>query len=260
MQKKNKILQLKGINVVAFILTYNSGSMLKKAYSKIPKNLVDLIIVCDDASTDNTAKISRGLGLATYSNNIAKGYGGNIKFALSKAFELGADFAVEVHGDGAQFNPMSINQAIPLMRENYDLILGSRFIIPGSARKNGMPLIRYLANIGLSFFDRLILRLPLSEFHTGFRIYSRKFYNTLPLNLNSNDYLLSFEIIAQCAYFDMKVGEIPVEADYLSEHSSHKIGGAILYAFQTFYILFKFILARSGIFYTGQFPKKEINA
>jgi glycosyltransferase involved in cell wall biosynthesis len=216
--------------------------MLEKAYSKIPKNLVDLIIVCDDSSNDNTVEISRGLGLATYTNDISKGYGGNIKFALNKAFELGADFAVEIHGDGAQFNPKSINEAIPMMKENYDLILGSRFIVPGLARKNGMPLIRYLANIGLSFFDRLILRLQLSEFHTGFRIYSRNFYNVIPLKFNSNGYLLSFEVIAQSAYFDMKVGEIPVEADYLSEHTSHKIGGAILYAFQTFYILFNFLL------------------
>jgi len=168
---------------------------------------------------------------------------------------MGADYAVEIHGDGAQFDPVALYQADKLLNLNFDLILGSRFIVPGLARKNGMPLIRFLANRGLSFFDRLILRLPLSEFHTGFSIYSRKFYETIPIAQNSSDYLFSFEVIAQAAYFNLRVGEIPVEADYIGEHTSHKLSGAVIYAFETFLILFKFIFAKYLHIYSKQFPK-----
>lgn len=230
--------------------------MLKKAYVKIPKNLVYKVIVSDDMSSDNVQDVAKGLDLDFFQNSGFKGYGGNIKSAIKKSFELGADYAVEIHGDGAQFNPIAIQDALKFIGKDYDLILGSRFIVKGLARKNGMPLIRYYANIGLSFFDRIVLNLPLTEFHTGFRVYSKKLYETLPIIKNSNDYLFSFEVIAQAAYFNLKVAEVPVEADYLSEHTSHSILGASIYALKTFYILFLYLMAKFKIFYSPIFPKK----
>ena len=230
--------------------------MLEKAYEKIPKDLLYKIIVSDDQSSDHSHDVARSLGLDFFQNPAFKGYGGNIKSAIKKSFELGADYAVEIHGDGAQFNPIAIYDALKFIDEDYDLILGSRFIVKGLARQNGMPLIRYYANIGLSFFDRIVLNLPLTEFHTGFRIYSKKLFETLPINKNSNDYLFSFEVIAQAAYFDLKVAEVPVEADYKSEHTSHSILGASVYAFKTFFILFIYLMAKFKIFYSPIFPKK----
>ena len=230
--------------------------MLKKAYVKIPRNLVYKVIVSDDKSSDNVHHVAKGLDLDFFQNSGFKGYGGNIKSAIKKSFELGADYAVEIHGDGAQFNPIAIQDALKFIGKDYDLILGSRFIVKGLARKNGMPLIRYYANIGLSFFDRIVLNLPLTEFHTGFRVYSKKLYETLPIIKNSNDYLFSFEVIAQAAYFNLKVSEVPVEADYLSEHTSHSILGASIYALKTFYILFLYLMAKFKIFYSPIFPKK----
>ena len=230
--------------------------MLEKAYEKIPKNLVYKIIVSDDKSSDNAYEVAENLGLDFFRNTGFKGYGGNIKSAIKKSFELGADYAVEIHGDGAQFNPIAIGDALKYMDKDYDLILGSRFIVKGLARKNGMPLIRYYANIGLSFFDRIVLNLPLTEFHTGFRVYSKNFYETLPILKNSNDYLFSFEVIAQAAYFNLKVAEVPVVADYLSEHTSHSVFGATIYALKTFYILFMYLMAKFKIFYSPIFPKK----
>lgn len=241
--------------IIAFILAYNVGPMLEKAYNKIPKKIVDQVIICDDGSKDNTEDIAKNISAKYFKNLSNLGYGGNLKESLARCFELGADYAVEIHGDGAQFNPIAINDALPLMEKGYDLILGSRFIVPGLARKNGMPLIRFMANRGLSFFDKLILQLPLTEFHTGFRIYSKKLYETTTFLQNSNDYLFSFEIIAQASYFKLKVGEVPVEADYISEHTSHKISGAAIYAFKTFYVLLKYLLARNNLLYSPQFPK-----
>jgi glycosyltransferase involved in cell wall biosynthesis len=240
---------------IAFIIAYNCGPMLGKAYEKIPKPLVDEIILSDDGSSDNTENICKNLDLIYFKNPTNLGYGGNIRESLKRCFELGADYAVEIHGDGAQFNPVALYEAQELMENNCDLILGSRFIVPGQARKNGMPVLRFMANKGLSFFDRLVLRLPLSEFHTGFRIYSKQFYETIPLDENSSDYLFSFEVIAQAAYFQLSVAEVPVEADYIGEHTSHKLSGAAIYALQTFLVLFKFLLAKYFHLYSKQFPR-----
>ena len=240
--------------IIAYILTHNCESMLEKAYNKIPKDLVDDIVVCDDYSSDNTIKIADKLHLKISKNSGNKGYGGNVKNALSYCFKHGASYAVEVHGDGAQFNPVAIRDAIPLLNKEFDFILGSRFMITVIALKNGMPIIRYIANRVLSFFDRITLRLPLSEFHTGFRIYSKNLFFQLPIGANSDDYLFSFEVIAQAAYFKLKIGEVPVEADYKSEHTSHNLFGAAIYAFKSRYILLRFLLSKYCLVHSEQFP------
>jgi len=170
------------------------------------------------------------------------------------ALERGAGYIVEVHGDG-QFDPAAIRAAAPLMEQGIQFILGSRFIVPGRARELGMPLIRYLANRGLSFFDRVVLGLPFSEFHTGFRIYSRELLRRVPWEQNSDDYLFSFQIIAQAAYSGASVGEVPVEADYRGGHTSHSVRGASIYAFQTFGVLAQFLLARSRLRHSTLFPE-----
>jgi len=232
--------------VIAMILAYNCEHMLERAYERIPKHLVDDIIVMDDGSADNTSKKARELGLKVFRHDPNRGYGGNVKAGLRMAYQMGADYVVEVHGDGAQFDPISIQYALPYMHQGFDLILGSRFQNPRNALANGMPLIRFVANHFLSFFDRWILKLPLTEFHTGFRIYSRNLIESVPFQNNSDDYLFSFQIIAQAAYFNRRVAEVPVEADYKSEHTSHKLSGAFVYAFQTFYVLGQYLLNRWG--------------
>ena len=241
--------------IVAIILAYNCEKMLPRALSRIPRELVDDILVIDDNSKDATVRKAQELGLNVFTHHPNLGYGGNLKSGLDIAFAQGADYVVEIHGDGAQFNPISIKYALPLMAEGYDLILGSRFIYPRKALKNGMPLIRFIANIFLSFFDRLVLGLPLTEFHTGFRIYSKNLYDRVPRTHTSNDYLYSFQIIAQSAYYRMKVGEVEVEADYINEHTSHGLRGATIYALHTFVILFSFLLARMNIKFSKLFPR-----
>ncbi|MBI3334492.1 glycosyltransferase family 2 protein [Candidatus Pacearchaeota archaeon] len=247
----------KGPKVVGVILAYNVARMLPRALERIPKGLLDDIIVMDDGSKDGTYEVAKKLKLKVFRHVPNKGYGGNLKEGLERAFKMGADYVVEIHGDGAQFNPESIRFALPYMRiGNAQLILGSRFQQPMQALRNGMPLIRFLANRFLSFFDRLVLGLPLTEFHTGFRIYGKRLIDSVPYQANSNDYLFSFQIIAQAAYFKMPVQEVPVEADYKAEHTSHKLSGAALYAMQTFIILAQFLLAKAGISYSKVFPSR----
>lgn len=241
--------------IIAIVLAYNCARMLPRAFERIPKDLLNDIIVMDDGSKDNTSDVARELGLKVFRHEPNRGYGGNLKAGLKKALELGADYVMEVHGDGAQFDPQSLRYALEPMNRGAQLILGSRFQQPAQALKNGMPLIRFVANLFLSFFDRMVLQLPLTEFHTGFRIYGRRLLETVPFDGNSNDYLFSFEIIAQAAYYGMPVAEVPVEADYNSEHTSHALTGAAIYAIQTFFILAYFLLAKAGLSHYHLFPK-----
>ncbi len=243
MVKKTKKLKIIGV-----ILAYNCAKMLPRAVERIPKGVLDGLFVMDDGSKDGTYEAAKKLKLKAFRHTPNKGYGGNLKEGMKRALDMGADYIVEIHGDGAQFNPESIHYAIPFMKEDAQLILGSRFQEPKKALENGMPLIRFIANRFLSFFDRIVLGLPLTEFHTGFRIYGRKLLENVPYESNSNDYLFSFQIIAQAAYYNMPVREVPVEADYKSEHTSHSIKGATLYALQTFVILSQFMLAKIGIY------------
>ncbi len=242
--------------VIGVILAYNVARMLPRAIERIPRGVLDDLIVMDDGSKDGTFEVAKKLGLKVFRHVPNRGYGGNLKAGLKKALEMGADYIVEIHGDGAQFNPISIKYAMPFMNEGEaQLILGSRFKEKGKALENGMPLIRFVANRFLSFFDRLVLGLPLTEFHTGFRIYGRKLLEKVPYDANINDYLFSFQIIAQAAYYRIPVREVPVEADYKAEHTSHSIKGASWYAIRTFGVLTQFILARMGIAHTKVFKR-----
>jgi glycosyltransferase involved in cell wall biosynthesis len=243
------------VRVVAVILAYNVAGLLEKAFDKIPKELVDDIFVVDDGSTDGTFDVARRLGLPVYRNERNLGYGGNLRGGLSRALrDYAADYVVEIHGDAAQFNPDAIAAAVPLMREGVPFIMGSRFVLPGRALANGMSWVRFLANRGLSFISRLVLRLPLTEFHSGFRIYSRRFIETLPLHANADDHLFSFEVLAQAAYFSFDVREVPVEADYHSEHRSISLWQAVIYSVNNLICLAKYILAKTGLRHCQQFP------
>lgn len=244
--------------VIAVIMTYNCAHLLSKAYAQIPKQLVDEIIVTDDGSKDAIEQAATDVGVQLFRHVPNRGYGGNLKAGLKLALDRGADYIVEIHGDG-QFHPKALRYAMPYIEDGCDFIIGSRFQQPKRALANGMPLIRFVANRGLSFIDRLVLRLPFTEFHTGFRIYSRQLLAKVPWEKNSNDYLFSFQIIAQAAYVNATVAEVPVEADYRGDHTSHSLKGASIYAIQTFGILFNYLLARWRISFSALFPARRKN-
>lgn len=230
---------------VGIILTYNCASMLPGLLPRIPKEVLDEIIVVDDESSDDTVEVAKNLGLVVFPHKHL-GYGGNLKYGFSKALEKEAEYMVEIHGDG-QFDPSVIPEALEKMRQGCDFVIGSRFTNLRQPLRDGMPWARYLANIGLSFFDRLILQIPLSEFHTGFRAYSRKLVSAVGTTKGANDYLYTFEIIVMARFYNLKFCEIPVRANYKGEHTSISILKSTIYSFQTFYVLLLYIFARLGL-------------
>lgn len=241
--------------VVAAILAYNVAGLLEKALARIPQAHVDAIFVMDNASTDGTAAVARRLGLTVFRNPRNLGYGGNVRAALGRAMnDYGADYMVEVHGDGAQFNPIALVDALPHLAAGAPFVMGSRFIEPGRALQNGMPWLRFVANRGLSLLARWILALPLTEFHSGFRIYSRSFAETLPLRENAANHLFSFQVLAQAAYFAQDVREVPVEADYNSAHTSISLWEATKYAVGCLRCLAQYQLAKMGARHSRIFP------
>lgn len=230
---------------IGLILTYNSASTLKDVYQRLPHDVLDEVIVIDDESSDNTLQVAKELGIRFFAHE-HRGYGGNIKFGLMKALEMGGEYMIEIHGDG-QYDQSVIPVALDKMSSGCDFILGSRFTNPKQALEDGMSFVRYFANRGLSFFDRLFLGIDLTEFHNGFRVYSRKLLETADFRRGAEDFLFSFEIIVQARYFNLRVCEVPVRCDYTQAHTSINLWKSAIYSFQTFYVLFLYYLARFGI-------------
>lgn len=237
---------------VCVILAYNCANVLKHTYARIPKDSVDRIILVDDASTDNTLEVAGRLGIESYTHEHL-GYGGNVKYSIRKGIELGAEYIVDLHGDG-QYDPGVIPSAIAKAKEGYDLVLGSRFVPdPKQPLRDGMSWARYLANIGLSAIERIVLRVPVTEFHTGFRVYTKRLAENVALDATSDDFLFGFEIIAQARYAGLRIGEVPIRCSYKEEHTSISLPKSIVYALQTFKTLAQYRLAKAG-FKTSLFP------
>ncbi len=252
METKTDVSNAKGLSICV-ILAYNCGNVLERTWSRIPKDSVDRIILCDDGSTDNTIREAQRLGIEYYTHpNL--GYGGNIKFSIKKAIDLGAEYVVDLHGDG-QYDPAAIPGALAKAREGYDFVLGSRFHDMLQPLRDHMPLSRYFANISLSALERAVLQVPITEFHTGFRVYSKKLVESVPLEATSNNFLFGFEIIAQAVYMNLRIGEVPIRCSYKEEHTSISIPQSIMYSFQTFKVLGLYVGAKMGmktsLFYRG---------
>ena len=231
--------------IFGFILTYNCASLLKNAYDQLPKDLFDKIICVDDGSSDDVVRVAESIGIPLFTHEHS-GYGGNLKFALKKSIELGADYMVEIHGDG-QYDPFSIKLAMSKFDQEYDLVLGNRFFRFTQPLKDGMSLIRYFGNFLLSLMARLVLVLGPPDLFTGFRAYSKHLVETLDFSRGSDDYFFSFEIIAQARYAKLKICHVPARCYYNKEHTSVNLWKGFLEIFQTPYVLILYLLARVGI-------------
>lgn len=238
---------MKKTKIIGIILTYNCASMLEDLYKRIPKKVLDKIILIDDGSTDETLQIAKKLNIPFFTHKNL-GYGGNIKYGLKKATEMEGDFMVEIHGDG-QYDPSVIPSALKKIKKGYSLLLGSRFVNLRQPLMDKMPLERYLANIILSFIYKIILRVELTEFHTGFHIYSKEFISTVGFKNTSQGHLYSLEIIVQACFKKLSIGEIPIRCDYTSQHTSISIKKSIAYTFQSFFLLAQYILAKMNLKY-----------
>lgn len=237
----------KKIKVIGIILTYNCASMVEDLYKRIPKKAFDKIILIDDGSTDNTMQVAKKLNIPFFTHKNL-GYGGNMKYGLKKALKMGADYMVEIHGDG-QYDPSVIPAALKKIKEGYSLLLGSRFVNLKQPLIDKMPLERYFANIILSLLYKMILRVKLTEFHTGFHIYSKEFISAAGFNNTSQGHLYSLEIIVQVCFKKLSIGEIPIRCNYAAQHTSMSIKKSIDYTFQSIFLLAQYILAKMNLKY-----------
>ncbi len=220
---------------------YNAAKTLAKTFAAIPKDWVDEVILVDDASQDNTVAVARSLGLRTFVHPKNRGYGGNQKTCYQEALKLGADIAVMVHPD-FQYDPSFIPQMIePIAKGECDAVFGSRMMIPENALKGGMPYWKFAANIFLTKLENFILRLRLTEYHSGFRAYSKKVLQ-LPLESNSDDFVFDTEIIVQMKISNMAIKEIPISTRYFPEASMIGFRRSVKYGIGILNVLGKYIL------------------
>jgi len=233
---------------------YNAAKTLLKTYNKIPHNIVDDIILVDDKSSDDTIAEAKKLNLKLYVHNKNKGYGGNQKTCYRQALNAGADIVVMLHPD-YQYNPALITAMSSLIAEGiYDVVLGSR-ILGGKSIRNGMPFYKYIANRFLTFIENLMVGEKLSEYHTGYRVFSREVLENLPLLENSDDFLFDNQMLLQAIYFGFKVGEISCPTRYEADSSSINLVRSIKYGLGVLWTALQFIIAKSGLIKISIFDK-----
>ncbi|MCL5017290.1 MAG: glycosyltransferase family 2 protein [Patescibacteria group bacterium] len=232
--------------IVIVLPAYNAAMTLKKTINAIPKGISDEIILVDDASSDETVKIAKDLGLKVFVHSKNRGYGGNQKTCYKEALGLRADIAVMVHPD-FQYDPTFIpGLVMPLINDECDAVFGSRMKDPKAALNGGMPYWKFVANIFLTKLENFVLRSDLSEYHSGFRAYSKKVMQ-LPLQLNSDDFVFDSEIIAQMNIAGMKIKEIPISTKYFPEASQIGFKRSVEYGFGILNMLRKYLFFRVGI-------------
>jgi glycosyltransferase involved in cell wall biosynthesis len=214
--------------VVVVMPAYNAVRTLRRTYEELPQQVVDAVVVVDDASGDATASLAQALGAFVVAHERNLGYGGNQKTCYRAALHLGADVVVMLHPD-YQYSPRLVTALASMVAfGEYDIALGSR-ILCGGALAGGMPLYKYLANRALTAFENLLLGVRLSEYHTGLRAYSRAVLESLPLVANSDDFVFDNQILAQAVYFGQRIGEVSCPTRYFAEASSIGLRRSVRY-------------------------------
>jgi len=233
--------------VVIVMPAYNAAKTLERTYADIPHDLGGRIILVDDVSKDETVEIARHLGLDVIIHQQNLGYGGNQKTCYAAALEQGADVVVMLHPD-YQYDATRIPDLIaPILSGDKHLMLGSRFL--GDPIAGGMPKWKYVSNRFLTTVENIAFGLHLSEYHTGLRAYSRRLLETIPYELNSNDFVFDQELIAQvvAAGLGRRIGEIAVPTRYFEEASSVGFRRSVVYGLSTLRVVARYLLHRVGV-------------
>src|ERR1041384_3700583 len=226
-----------GGKVVVVMPAYNAGRTLRMTYESLPKEAVNLVILVDDGSTDQTLEIARELGLEIFVHNKNYGYGANQKTCYTEALKAGADVVVMVHPD-YQYDPTLVPQMIePIERGQADIVLGSR-LKSGSALAQGMPWWKYAANRFLTAVENRAFALSLSEFHTGYRAFRREVLETVNFGANSDAFVFDQEIIAQVVAAGFRIAEIAVPTRCFPEASSASFVASTVYGLRILAVLF----------------------
>ena len=234
---------INGKKVCVVMPAYNAEKTLKKTYDGIPKDIVDDIILTDDASQDKTVKLSQELNIKTFVHTENRGYGGNQKTCYQAALESGADIVIMLHPD-YQYNPkLIIPMTYMIAEEVFDTVIASR-ILGNKAMMGGMPLYKYISNRVLTLAENLIIQQKLSEYHTGYRAFSRKVLETIPLLENSDDFVFDNQMLCQILYFDFVVGEVSCPALYFPDASSISFSRSMTYGMGVMQTAMKYAFAK----------------
>jgi glycosyltransferase involved in cell wall biosynthesis len=244
--------------VIVVMPAYNAAQTLRKTYDEVmDQGIVDLVIIVDDASQDETVAIARSLDRAiVHTHETNKGYGGNQKTCYNLALREGADIVIMVHSD-YQYTPKLIPAMASLIGNGlYPCVIGSR-ILGGRAMKEGMPLWRYVSNRFLTLAGNLLIGAKLSEYHTGYRAFSRKLLEELPLQANSDDFVFDNQMLAQVLWFGHTIGEISCPARYAPEGSSVGFRRCVKYGFGCLATALRFRLAKMKLVRPRIFRRHE---
>jgi glycosyltransferase involved in cell wall biosynthesis len=234
--------------VVVVLPAYNAALTLKKTLDEVPMDIVDEIVLVDDNSKDNTIEVARQLGVKhIISHEQNKGYGGNQKSCYNKALELNADIIVMLHPD-YQYTPLLLEAMISVIgNELYKVVFASRILGKG-ALKGGMPLYKYISNRLLTLFQNLLLDEKLSEYHTGYRAYSRDVLETIQYNRNSDDFIFDNEVIAQIFFNKFEIAEMTCPTKYFEEASSINLQRSIQYGLGVLRVSVLYFLTKAGLY------------
>ena len=238
--------------VVVVMPAYNAAKTLHMTYADLPHDVVDLVILVDDASSDETARIARELGLELFVHNRNYGYGANQKTCYREALKAKADIVVMVHPD-YQYDPTLLPQIIrPIEQGEADVVLGSR-LLGSNPMQQGMPWWKYISNRFLTVLENMIFHLQLSEYHTGYRAFSSAALESVNLQMNSDAFIFDQEIIAQFVEVNFRIKEVPVPTRYFAQASSASFSQSTVYGLSILWLLAKFVLHRSGLLRQKQF-------
>ena len=245
---------INGKRIAVVLPAYNAEKTLEATVRELPE-LVDIRILVDDHSTDRTVEVARRLGLQCFVHDRNYGYGRNQRTCYREALAAGADVVIMVHPD-YQYTPrLATAMASMIAFGVYDAVLGSR-IIGGTALRGGMPFYKYIANRLLTAIENLFLGVKLSEYHTGYRAFSREVLTRLPLGENSDDFVFDNQMLAQCVCFGFRIGEVSCPTKYFEEASSINFRRSVQYGLGVLRTTLQFALQRAGIVRNPLFSEK----
>ncbi|MDI2090134.1 glycosyltransferase family 2 protein [Commensalibacter oyaizuii] len=240
---------------IAIILpAYNAAKTLRQTFEEIPHEIIDDIILTDDASKDNTVEVARQLNIHTIIHQKNKGYGANQKTCYDAALKRGADIVIMLHPD-YQYSPKLLQSMISMLTSgHYDVVIASRILGKGALR-GGMPLYKYVANRILTFIQNILLNAKLSEYHTGYRGWTKEVLEDLSLDKCSDDFIFDNQMLAQAIFKNYRVGEISCPTKYFKEASSINLKRSIIYGLGVLKTSIEYRLHKCGIISNKLFEK-----
>ena len=239
---------LNGKSIAVVLPAYNAAETLEKTYNEIPQDIVDAVILVDDASKDETSMKAKALGIThLIRHEFNRGYGGNQKSCYKKALELNADIIIMLHAD-YQYTPKLIHAMSSMIANDvYQVVIGSRILGKG-AIQGGMPIYKYIANRFLTFTQNILMNQKLSEYHTGYRAFSKEVFNQISIENNSDDFVFDNQMLAQLCFKGYSIGEVSCPTKYFDDSSSISFKRSIIYGLGVMHTAMLYRLAKWGIY------------